>query len=325
MVGTMLPPLRFKPLFRQYVWGGRRLQSVLGKQIGEGDDYAESWEIVDHGQDQSIVQFGEHVGMTLHDLVTQRGEELLCRHHPQPQFPLLLKFLDANRDLSVQVHPNDEQGARLDPADLGKTEAWVILEAAPGSKVYAGLKRDINRTAFEEAIATGKTAACLHVIEPNVGDCVFIPAGTVHALGAGLVVAEIQQASDTTYRIFDWNRVGTDGRPRQLHIEEALDVIDFQKGPVLLQQPRETGEPNVLRLVECDKFVLQRWSFNEPMQIPNDSRCRLLAVLTGSVEVEHDPAQAPLTRGETMLVPASAGGVRVVPQESSVVLEMHLP
>ena len=149
----MLQPLRFEPIFRQYIWGGRRLKSVLGKEIGPGDDYAESWEIVDHGKDQSVVQFGEHAGMTLHDLVSRHGEALLGQHDPRPQFPLLLKFLDANWDLSVQVHPNDDQGARLDPPDLGKTEAWVILEAEPGSKVYAGLRSDVDKDSFASAVS----------------------------------------------------------------------------------------------------------------------------------------------------------------------------
>ena len=142
-------PLRFEPLFRRYLWGGRRLQSGLGKPIGAGEDYAESWEIVDHGADQSIVAAGRLAGKSLHELVTQYGEELFGRHHPQPQFPLLFKFLDAHRNLSVQVHPNDEQARLLDPPDLGKTEAWVVVHAEPGSLVYAGLKRGFDRQALD--------------------------------------------------------------------------------------------------------------------------------------------------------------------------------
>ena len=214
-----LYPLRFEPIFRRYLWGGRRLGTVLGKPIGEGSDYAESWEVVDHGADQSRVAFGPLAGTTLGELVREHGHELLGRHHPQPQFPLLIKLLDAQQKLSVQVHPNDEQAARLDTPDYGKTEAWVVLAAEPGSRIYAGLKRGFDRPALERELNRGTCELCLHHFEPRVGDCVFLPAGTVHALGGGLLIAEVQQSSDTTYRLFDWNRVGPDGRPRALHIE----------------------------------------------------------------------------------------------------------
>ena len=322
---AMLYPLHFKPIFRQYLWGGRRLESVLNKPIGEGDDFAESWEIVDHGQDQSVVEFGPLAGTTLHDLVCEHGKELFGRHHPQTQFPLLMKFLDANRDLSVQVHPNDEQGSRLDPPDLGKTEAWVILNAEPDSVIYSGLKPGVDRETLANEIEQGTAESCLHVIEPNVGDCVFIKAGTVHALGAGLVVAEIQQASDTTFRLFDWNRVGADGKPRQLHVQEALDVIDFDAGPIDPVQPRQTNDPDVSRLVECDKFVLDRWTFNEPKPLADDGGCHLVAVLSGSVAVESDPSERPLAKGHTMLVPASSGQLTLTPCEPTILLDMCLP
>ena len=321
----MLYPLRFEPLFRRYLWGGRRLESVLRKPIGAGDDYAESWEIVDHGADQSVVAFGSLSGTTLHELMTEQGDALLGRHHPQSQFPLLFKFLDAQRDLSVQVHPNDQQAAQLDPPDLGKTEAWVILDAEPGSQIYAGLRGQIDRDEMATRIGQGETASCLHQFEARVGDCVFIPAGTVHAIGAGLLVAEIQQASDTTYRLYDWDRAGADGKPRQLHIEQALDVIRFDTGPVEPQQPAATEDAEVSRLVACDKFVLDRWAFSEDKRLPDDARCRLVAVVDGSVNVKHDAAGSPLSQGQTMLVPAETGGVRITPRGKCVMLVMYLP
>ncbi len=274
-----LYPLRFRPLFRRYVWGGRRLQTTLGKALPEGDDYAESWEIVDHGADQSVVAHGPLAGRSLHDLVDEFGAQLLGRHAPQVQFPLLFKFLDAHRNLSVQVHPNDEQASRLDPPDLGKTEAWVILAAEPGSKLYAGLKRGFDQAAFRREISRGTAELCLSQLAPQVGDCVFVPAGTVHALGAGLVVAEIQQASDTTYRLYDWNRVGVDGKPRPLHIEQGLQVIDYDRGPIVPQQPKPTQNSAVQRLVECDKFVLDRWQLKSRHTLGGDDRFHILAVL----------------------------------------------
>jgi mannose-6-phosphate isomerase len=211
--------LRFQPIFRRYLWGGRRLGTMLGKPIGPGDDYAESWEIVDHGVDQSVVRAGPLAGAALGQLVREQGAALLGRHAPQRGFPLLMKLLDCNRTLSVQVHPNDEQGARLTPPDRGKTEAWVVLAADEGSVIYAGLKSGVTRDDLAASLEHGTCAELLHAFAPRVGDCVFIPAGTVHALGAGLVIAEIQQASDTTFRLFDWNRVDAEGKPRPLHIE----------------------------------------------------------------------------------------------------------
>jgi mannose-6-phosphate isomerase len=318
-------PLRFESLFRRYLWGGRRLQTVLGKQIGTGDDYAESWEIVDHGSDQSVVRAGECAGKSLRDLVRESGHELFGRHHPQAQFPLLFKFLDAHRNLSVQVHPNDEQGQHLDPPDLGKTEAWVVLHAEPGSLVYAGLKRGFDRQAFEREVNRGTTELCLHRFEPRVGDCIFIPAGTVHALGAGLIIAEIQQASDTTFRVFDWNRVGPDGQPRPLHIEQALSVIDYDTGPVTARQPLPTDRSHVSRLVACDKFVLERWEFDATQTIGGDDRCHILAVLEGEVRVSGDPMDEPLTRGQTMLLPAAAGECKLITRTETRMLDMYLP
>ncbi|MEO8493649.1 MAG: type I phosphomannose isomerase catalytic subunit [Planctomycetota bacterium] len=318
-------PLRFEPLFRRYLWGGRRLQSVLGKPIGAGEDYAESWEIVDHGADQSVVAAGDLAGRSLHELVKGCGNELFGRHHPQTQFPLLFKFLDAHRNLSVQVHPNDEQAQRLDPPDLGKTEAWVVVHAEPGSLVYAGLKRGFDRQAFEREVNRGTTELCLHRFEPRASDCIFIPAGTVHALGAGLIIAEIQQASDTTFRVSDWNRVGSDGQPRPLHIEQALEVIDYAAGPVAASEPQPTDRSHVSRLVACDKFVLDRWQFDSPQKIGGDDRFHILAVLAGAVRVSGDRSGEPLTKGQTMLLPAAAGECELTAATQTAILDMYLP
>ena len=321
---SKLYPLQFEPLFRRYIWGGRRLASVLGKPIGEGNDYAESWEIVDHGADQSVVASGELAGRTLHEIVTEYGAELFGRHAPQKSFPLLFKFLDAQRTLSVQVHPNDEQAGKLDPPDLGKTEAWVVLAAEPGSLIYAGLKPGVDRAELAAAIDAGTCDGRLHSFEPRVGDCVFIPAGTVHALGAGLVIAEIQQASDTTYRLFDWNRVDADGKSRPLHIEQSLEVIDFQGGPVHVQTP-VTLAGLAERLVTCDKFVLDRWQFDRPVELPTDNAFHLLAVIAGEVLLESGTVSETLPLGSTVLVPAVRGAVRILPSDSATLLDIHLP
>ncbi|HND53786.1 MAG TPA: class I mannose-6-phosphate isomerase [Pirellulaceae bacterium] len=315
-----LAPLRFAPLYRQYLWGGRRLESLLGKRLGDGPHYAESWEVVDHGADQSIVLHGPHAGKTLAELLATDGLGLLgpnhCRIDPRagrPVFPLLMKFLDAHQNLSVQVHPSDEQAARLDPPDLGKTEAWVVLHADPGSAVYAGLKRGFDRRAFEREVRLGTTALCLNKFEPRVGDCIFIPAGTVHALGAGIVVAEIQQASDTTFRLWDWNRLGADGKPRPLHIDAALEVVRYDLGPVSPCTPAPTERPHVSRLVECDKFTLERWKLSDSQTIGGDGRFHIVTVLDGAATLQGDPANAPLLKGETALIPAGCGPLAIAP------------
>ena len=315
--------LRFEPIYRRYLWGGRRLSTVLGKAIGEGDDYAESWEIVDHGGDQSVVIAGPLAGRTLTEVVTAHGEELYGRHAALKHFPLLFKFLDCNRTLSVQVHPNDEQAAQLDPPDLGKTEAWVVLHAEPGSKVYAGLRTGVTRASLAAATAAGAVKECLHAFEAKAGDCVFIPAGTVHALGAGLVIAEIQQASDTTFRLFDWNRVDASGKLRPLHVEQSLDTIDYTRGVVAPQNPHPiaTGRE---RLVACDKFTLDRCTISSPTTIGGDGRCHLLAIIDGAVEVVGEPATK-LACGTTALLPAAAGLRELQPQGRAVVLDIFLP
>lgn len=334
---SALPPLRFVPLFKRYLWGGRRLGTLLGKAIGEGEDYAESWELADHGADQSVVSTGPLAGMTLGRVVEKHGRDLLGRHFELmaengrvARFPLLFKFLDCRRVLSVQVHPNDAAAAKQVPPDLGKTEAWVILAAEPGSVVYAGLKRGFDRPAMEREVHRGTTELCLHKFEPKVGDCIFIPAGTVHALGAGLVVAEIQQASDTTFRLYDWNRVDPDGQPRQLHIEESLNAIDYSAGPVQPQVPQPTDRPFIERLVACDKFILDRWHVDgtEPAEtrtIGGDDRFHILSVLAGTMTISSGTANENLALGQTLLLPASAGICQLTVQPDTVILDSYLP
>jgi len=322
---TPLYPLTFQPVLKRYLWGGRRLGSVLGKPIGEGGDYAESWEIADHEHGQSIVANGPLTGTSLHDLVSSRGADLFGRHGPQTRFPLLFKFLDCQRDLSVQVHPNDAAAARLTPPDLGKTEAWVVLDAQPGSRIYAGLREGCNEGTVRRALNDGTLAECLHSFEPHAGDCVFIPAGTVHALGAGLLVAEIQQASDTTYRLYDWGRTGPDSKPRPLHVEEALGTIDYSAVEIEAQRPQKTPKPELECLVRCDKFILNRWTLTGDEVLKCDERFHILSVLSGELDVISDKTPVTLFRGQTALIPACLAEASLHPRPSAVALWMHLP
>ena len=320
-----LYPFRFRPLLRRYIWGGRRLETSLGKPLPPGNDWAESWEICDRGPDQSAIEHGPLTGTTLGELVSTCGAELLGRHHPQPRFPLLLKFLDAARSLSVQVHPDDAQAAELDPPELGKTEAWIVLEAAPRSLLYAGLKPGVDRETLSAAIQQGRCEGCLHVCRPSLGDCFFLPAGTVHALGAGLLVAELQQSSDVTYRLFDWNRLGPDGRPRPLHIQDGLRAVDFNRGPIEPARPQPTARPQVQRLVKCDRFRWDRWQFDSPLAAGGDNRCHIIAVLDGAVQIEGDPCPGPLVHGGAALLPAGLGELKVTPQSPTVLVDAYLP
>lgn len=320
-------PLRFQPVFRRYIWGGHRLASVLNKPIGE-QSAAESWEIVDHGDTQSVVEFGIHAGKTLRELITADPAGILGAQVAQAvsapgipsylrnRFPLLLKFLDANRHLSIQVHPDDKFGSTLSPPDLGKTEAWYVMAAAEGAKIYAGLKSGVDQAAFTNAVAIGETESVMHSFQPVAGDCVFIPAGTMHAIGEGLLIAEIQQASDTTFRVYDWGRVGDDGKSRPLHIEKSIEATDFSRGPVEPAPPKPIG-PGVVELVACEKFVMRRHEVSQPKPFGGDGRFRILAVTDGAIEIDNDPAQSPLVLGQTALLPASLDATQVVPQIGS--------
>jgi len=322
-------PVRFRPILKQYVWGGEKLAAVLGKDVesldGPNKTCAESWEVCDHEDDQSVVDQGTLVGKTLAQLVAEQGKVLLGRHYPQTRFPLLMKFLDAAQTLSVQVHPDDEQAGRLEPPDLGKTEAWVVVQAEPGSRIYAGLKPGVDRKELAQAIELGRCEECLHQFDAKAGDCVFIPAGTVHALGKGLLVAEIQQASDTTYRLFDWNRLGSDGKPRPLHIEKGLDAINYEQGPVMPVEPTGTERDGVSRLVQCDKFLLDAWHTESPQAIGGDDRFHILTVLEGTAQVTSNGVSERLKCGQTLLLPAAAGQVEVLAEDSLFALDAYLP
>ena len=257
---AVLTPLILSPIYRNSLWGGRRFETALGRKLPGDDVYAESWQLVDRGTDQSVVAAGPLAGATLGSLVSTRGRELLGRHSPQRAFPLLFKFLDACQDLSVQVHPDDERAARLGTPDLGKTEAWYVVDAAPGSRVYAGLRfdpeipEDEKHRVFTEAVRAGRCEEMLHSFFAKPGDCIFIPAGTVHAIGSGLLVAEIQQCSDVTYRLHDWNRTGPDGKLRPLHIDAGLDAVT-QTEAVSPAIATRTSDPVVSRLVSSPYFL----------------------------------------------------------------------
>jgi mannose-6-phosphate isomerase len=220
--------LRFRPLYQTRVWGGRRLETVLHRVLPDARPYGESWELVDREGHQSVVASGPLAGVTLHELWADHRREVFgdpLAESAAPRFPLLIKVLDCMDDLSIQVHPPASVAAALHGEP--KTEVWFVAHADPGARIYAGLRRGVTRETFERALETGTVADCVHDGVARTGDSLFVPSGRLHALGGGLLIYEIQQNSDTTYRVFDWNRVGLDGVPRALHVAESLRCIDF--------------------------------------------------------------------------------------------------
>jgi mannose-6-phosphate isomerase len=227
-------PLRFEPIFQPRIWGGRRLANLFQQPLPGSDPIGEAWVLSDRDDFPSRIAEGSLKGQTLHEVLTTHRNEILGRQAERfPRFPLLLKFLDARETLSVQVHPSDRHSALLPSGERGKTEAWVVLQAEPQSRIYAGLKPGTTCEQLRAALDAGKVADHLASFTPKPGDGVFLEAGTVHALGGGVVLFEVQQNSDVTFRLYDWDRVDAKtGKPRQLHIDQALSCIDFSRGPV---------------------------------------------------------------------------------------------
>ncbi|MCA9127181.1 MAG: class I mannose-6-phosphate isomerase [Planctomycetales bacterium] len=323
-------PLATRPFFRDYLWGGRKLHTMLSKPIPAEGIWAESWEIVDHAEHQSIVDNGPLAGMSLRQISAEHQEWLLGNRVDSPKsLPLLLKYLDCQQVLSVQVHPDDAYASRMAPADLGKTEAWYIVAAEPDAVLYAGLKPGTSPTMLNAAIDEGQVDDVLHKINPRAGDCIFIPAGTVHALGAGLVVAEIQQASNTTFRLFDWNRVGADGNSRPLHVEQALEVIDFSACARSVQTPTETSQAGRKHLVHCEKFVLDCIQNVSAIDLLADGCFHYLTTPTGGIELLWEclgqTRELRLEVGNSVVLPAAMPTTAVRLGPNAVLLDMYLP
>lgn len=322
-----MQPLVFEPLLKRIRWGGTRLGSLLGKPLGPETDYAESWEIADHGADQSRVSGGPLHGRTLQELLRQYGSELLGRQSGMRQFPLLIKYLDAHDWLSLQVHPNDQQARQYHPEEQGKTEAWVIIDARPDSRICAGLQAGVTAQDLREALQRGRVEECLHIIGVRPGDCVYVPAGTVHALGPGIVLAEIQQQSNLTFRLYDWGRLGTDGQPRPVHLEESLACTDFARGPVqpVRPQPLCDQQHPFEELVRCPYFVIRRHTAISSFEIRGQGSFRIIMTLSGRAVLQAAGATVRLQPGSTVLVPADCAAFQIVPETRTTLLEVLQP
>ena len=310
-------PLTFTPIPMERVWGGDRFATLLGKQIPLGNPIGELWELVDRAEAQSVVQEGPLKGKALHELWNCHRSEIFGKTHlsnPSHRFPLLIKLLDACERLSVQVHPPVESADVL--GGEPKTECWYFHHAAEGASIYAGLKKGVTREAFEAALRDGTVEKTLHRAPSRTGESIFIPSGRLHAIGDGLVIVEVQQNSDTTYRVFDWNRKGLDGKPRELHLKESMDSIDFEDF-----EPALTPASDPL-VADSPYFHVEKKPLNAPQPMGEADDFSIITCLTGSLECEG----MPLNPGRFMLLPASSQPFILKPTTpDSTILVTHLP
>lgn len=311
-----MEPITFTPLYMERVWGGRELERVYGRILPDPKKpFGESWEIVDREKEQSVVDEGVYHGSSLHELWTGHREEIFgegFRDHPR--FPILIKVLDARDDLSIQVHPPVHLAETL--GGEPKTEMWFIADCDPGAKLYVGLKNGVTRDDFEKSIAEGTVADCVHAVTPQPGDSIFIASGRLHAIGAGFLIHEIQQNSDTTYRVFDWNRLGLDGKPRELHVGESLASIDFHDFEPAMDQP--VGD----NLASCEYFKTDRkvLAAGESIGNPRDDRFSIISIVDGLLESDGGRR---FEKGRFLLLPRDGAPLKAL--EDSTVLQITLP
>lgn len=319
-----LLPLEFTPLLKRARWGGERLGTILQKPIGLEGDFGESWELSDHPEAPTLIASGEYAGSTLSEVIGQNPQAMYGAGTCYSTFPLLIKFIDATDRLSLQVHPDDSHLPDFDARKAGKSEAWVILDAAPDSRIYAGLKAGVDADELRDHLEQGNVEACLHSYPVRPGDCVFIPAGTLHAIGEGILLAEVQQTSDITYRLFDWNRLDQSGQPRPLHVEQAFNSINFQRGPVDLLEPqlRQDADHRVETLLESSCFSIRRHQSASPLRLPSVNRAQILIVLEGTGQLECSAESYELFQGKTLLVPAAASDCQIVVEHEMTFLEV---
>ncbi|HRR33690.1 MAG TPA: class I mannose-6-phosphate isomerase [Kiritimatiellia bacterium] len=313
-MSALCVPFVFKPVYKSYVWGGSRLAERYGRTDAPAV-CAESWEITARPDGESVVAEGPFAGRGLMALVASYGAALTGTRAPNPhRFPLLFKMIDARDRLSVQVHPNTENAQRT--GGEPKTEMWVVLDRSPGASLYAGLKEGVTPVSLRQSLADGTAASQLveHPAEP--GQALFIPGGLVHAIGSGCLIYEVQQNSNTTFRLFDWNRAGLDGQPRPLHIEESLATVDWSLPAPQMIDPAAAGQAGGgwSEVVACDYFNVRRLVLSSPLDVSVDGTSfHALFVVSGAVAVSAGGACVTLRAGQSALVPADAGAYHLEP------------
>ncbi len=336
-----LYPLKFNSIYKEKIWGGCRLRTFFGRDIPVYKKIGESWEIADHGVDTTTIKNGPLAGKTLHDIVAENGRELLGKpiHRENPLtptlspkgrgkvrgsiFPLLIKLIDTSETLSVQVHPDDEYAQKHEGhSEQGKMEAWYIIHAEPGASVVHGVIPGTTLDDVKKLLKAGRIEACLNFITVKAGDVIFIPPGMVHAIGAGILLLEVSQNSDVTYRLFDWNRLGEDGKPRPLHIEKALDVIQMRNNS-------ELRTPNSELLLECPKFSLELLQFEKYIEEKNNTNSfHILSFIEGEGNIQYRDNKkdfVSFSKSESILMPASLKGYEILPTKMCKVIKTSAP
>jgi mannose-6-phosphate isomerase len=325
----VLYPLRFEPIYQYRLWGGRRLAELLTAPLPGDGPIGEAWILSDRDDHSSRVADGPLKGRTITQLLEQSREQLLGKLAQRfRRFPLLLKFLDAREMVSVQVHPADGHKELLPPGESGKTEAWVVLEAGKKSRIYAGLKPGTTPDDLRRALANGTVAGDLAYFTPKPGDGVFLPAGTVHSLGDGVVVFEIQENSDVTFRLYDWDHIDAKtGHLRALQVDQALACIDFVDGAAGLVMPLVEATTPVRRerLFRCKQFRLWRLRGQSPFTVGAAGLPRVLVCVEGAGQVEHGGATYAVAKGDVLLLPAVVGACAFRPSGVVSLLEIALP
>jgi mannose-6-phosphate isomerase len=325
---TALYPLRFEPIYQYRLWGGRRLADLLAAPLPGDGPIGEAWVLSDRDDHASRVADGPLKGRTIGQLMEQSPEQLLGKLAGRfSRFPLLLKFLDVREMLSLQVHPADARKDLLPAGETGKTEAWVVLEAGTKSRIYAGLKSGITADDLRRAVAGGVVADDVASFTPKQGDSVFIPAGTVHSLG-DVVVFEIQENSDVTFRLDDWGHIDPKtGRPRALQIDQALSAINMAQGEIAPVAPvvEETKPVERERLFDCDHFRLWRLRGQSPFAVGAAGAPRVLVCIEGTGRVEHGGQTYAVAKGDVLLLPAAVGVGAFRPSGAVTLLEVALP
>ena len=307
-----MSPITFRPIYMERIWGGRQLEERYGRSLpSPGVPFGEAWEIVDREDAQSIVESGEFSGKSLHELWTNHRADIFGEGLPDSvRFPILIKILDCADDLSIQVHPPASIAEQL--GGEPKTEMWYIADCKPDAKLYVGLKEGADKSSFEKAITDGTVAEKVHAISPEKGDSIFIESGRLHAIGAGFLIHEIQQNSDTTYRVFDWNRTDSEGNPRQLHVAESLACIDFGDHEPGMDVP----DGNTLATCPFFKTTIHHLSPGETIGNEAPDRFSLITVVYGLLE-------GGFTSGQTILLPKNSEPLPAT--EGTSVLRISVP
>jgi mannose-6-phosphate isomerase len=331
---TPLYPLTFTPALKDYIWGGRNLEQLFGRTLPAGL-VAESWEIAAHPDGNSMVHNGPYAGLSLPALHRRLGRALTGRRaawaEERDKFPLLVKLLDANQPLSVQVHPNDDFALAHEGDELGKTEMWVVLHAQPEAAVILGVKAGTTPAVFREAAEAGRLEPYLHHVPVTAGDFICVPAGSLHAILGGLVIAEIQQNSNTTYRVYDWNRVGNDGKGRPLHLDKAMQVINFDQIEPTLPQPtmlEESADVRREQLCTNNYFTVER--LHLAAGVAYNGQCdgetlEIWGTMNGQARVQGGSMAVDLPAVQFALLPAEMGEFTVAAETATVLLRAYCP